>query len=93
MPKKVIKKDGREEEFVPEKIIVSMVKGGAPLEKARKIADEIKKIDKEKIETKEIREKVLKRIRVEYPLMEKKWLSYDKSVKRLYRHYKEGLYE
>lgn len=93
MPKKVIKKDGREEEFVPEKIIVSMVKGGAPLEKARKIADEIKKIDKEKIETKEIREKVLERIRVEYPLMEKKWLSYDKSVKRLYRHYKEGLYE
>lgn len=93
MPRKVIKKDGREEEFVPEKIVASMVKGGAPLETARSIADEIQKIDKEKIETREIREKVLERVRVEHPPLEKKWLAYDKSVKRLYHRYKEGLYE
>lgn len=93
MPKIVVKKDGREEEFIPEKIVVSMVKGGAPLGKAREVADEIQNIDKEKIETKEIRERILEKMRVEHPLLEKKWLAYDKSVKRLYRHYKHGLYE
>ncbi|RLF44932.1 MAG: ATPase [Thermoplasmata archaeon] len=93
MPKIVVKRDGKEEEFIPEKIVVSMDKGGASLDKAREVADEIKKIDKERIETKEIREKILERMRAENPLMEKKWLAYDKSVKRLYRHYRQGLYE
>ncbi|RLF63257.1 MAG: ATPase, partial [Thermoplasmata archaeon] len=29
MPKIVVKKDGREEEFIPEKIVVAAVKSGA----------------------------------------------------------------
>ena len=93
MPKKVVKKDGREEDFIPEKIVVSMVKAGAPLETARTVADEIQSIDKEKIETREIKMKVVERVREEHPPLEKKWVAYDKSVKRLYRRYKEGLYE
>jgi hypothetical protein len=92
MPKKVVKKDGREEEFIPEKIVVSMVKAGAPLETARTVADEIHKVDKEKIQTQEIKKRVVERVKAEHPPLEKKWLAYDKSVKRLYRRYKEGLY-
>ena len=92
MPKIVVKKDGREEEFIPEKIVVAAVKSGAKPEVARKISKDIEKIDKEKIESSEIREEVLKNLRNESPALEKKWLAYDKSVKRLYRHYKDGLY-
>lgn len=38
MPKYVIKKDGRKEEFIPEKIVVSAIKSGASVNKAREIA-------------------------------------------------------
>jgi len=93
MPKIVVKKDGREEEFIPEKIVVAAVRSGATPEVARKIAKDIEKIEKEKIESSEIREEVLKNLRKESPILEKRWLAYDESVKRLYRHYKGGLYE
>jgi len=92
MPKIVVKKDGREEDFIPEKIVVAAVKSGAKPEVARKIAEDIEKIDKEKIESSEIREEVLKNLRKESPVLEKRWLAYDKSVKRLYKRYKDGLY-
>jgi len=92
MPKIVVKKDGREEAFIPEKIVAAAVKSGAKPEVARKIAKDIEKIDKEKIESSEIREEVLKNLRKENPVLEKRWLAYDKSVKRLYKHYKHGLY-
>ncbi|MGC9554630.1 MAG: ATP cone domain-containing protein, partial [Thermoplasmatota archaeon] len=59
MPRKVIKKDGREEEFIPEKIVVSAVKSGAPPELAREIAREIQATRQETMESKEIRERVL----------------------------------
>jgi transcriptional repressor NrdR len=32
---KVLKRDGREEEFIPEKIVVSILKAGAPVDVAR----------------------------------------------------------
>ncbi|MEM4034218.1 MAG: ATPase, partial [Sulfolobales archaeon] len=32
---KVVKRDGREEEFIPEKIVVSVLKTGAPVDIAR----------------------------------------------------------
>ncbi len=38
---KVIKRDGREEEFILEKVIVSILKAGAPVDVARKIARKI----------------------------------------------------
>ncbi len=93
MPKIVMKKGGREEEFISEKIVVSAVKNGAKPELAREIAKKIEKIDKEKIDSGEIRDEVLKNLRTENPVLEKKWLAYDKSVKRLYRHYRNRLYE
>jgi len=93
MPKFVIKKDGRKEEFVPEKIVVAAVKSGAPLEKAREIAKKVESVEKEEIETKEIRAIVLEELKRTNPVWHERWVAYDKQVKRLYRHYKHGLYE
>ena len=93
MPKIVIKKDGRKEEFIPEKIVVSAIKTGATPQKARKIAKKIEKIDKEEIETKEIRSIVLDELKKENPVWHERWIAYDKQIKRLYKHYKHGLYE
>ena len=50
MPKFVIKRDGRKEEFIPEKIVVAAVKSGAPVDKAREIAEKVKKIEKKDVE-------------------------------------------
>ncbi|MCJ7634740.1 ATP cone domain-containing protein, partial [Candidatus Bathyarchaeota archaeon] len=55
----VIKRDGRTEEFIPEKIIVSIVKVGAPVDLARQIAKDIQSKVREKISTAEIRRIVL----------------------------------
>jgi len=93
MPKIVIKKDGKKEEFIPEKIVVSAVKSGAPADKAREIARKVEKIEKNEIETREIREIVLEELKKANPVWHERWVSYDKQVKRLYRHYKHGLYE
>ena len=49
MPKTVIKKNGKKEPFLKEKIIVSAVKAGAPVEIARKIADQIEEHHEESI--------------------------------------------
>ena len=93
MPKFVIKKDGRKEEFIPEKIVVSAVKSGATPEKAREIAKKVEEIEKEEIETKEIRGIVLKELKKANPIWHERWAAYDEQVKRLYRHYRDGLYE
>ena len=92
MLKKVVKKDGRKEDFIPEKIVVSVIKSGAPSELGRKIAQTIEKLDKEPIESKEIRECVLESLRAVNPSYENNWRSYDKAAKRLYSQYKDGLY-
>jgi len=86
MPEIVIKRDGKKEGFIKEKIIVSTVKSGAPLQLARNIADKIEKHPKEEIKTSEIRKSVLDELKLHNPDIPKRWLSYDKSVKRLYKH-------
>jgi transcriptional regulator NrdR family protein len=86
MPKTVIKKDGGKESFIKEKIVVSAVKSGAPLKIARDIADKIDKHPKDEIKTSEIRKSVLDELTLHNPDLPKRWLSYDKSVKRLYKH-------
>ncbi len=93
MPEIVTKKDGRKEDFIPEKIVVSAVKSGATLEIARNIARKVEKIDKKEIKSSEIREIVLHELGSVNPKWQQRWLSYDKGVKRLYRHYRDGLYE
>ncbi len=93
MPKKVVKREGDEEPFVPEKIVAAAVKSGADPETARNIARDIEQIDRDKIETSEIRQRVIQKLRAHDPEWEKQWRSYDKGIKRLYRRYRDGLYE
>ncbi len=93
MPKVVIKKDGRKEEFIPEKIVAAAVKSGATPEIARNIAKKVEKMDKEEIETIEIRDIILHELKSVNPDWHRRWLAYDKGVKRLYKHYRHGLYE
>ena len=86
MPKKVIKKDGREEPFIKEKIIVSAVKTGAPLEIARKIAQEIEDHPEDNIKTLWIKKHVLGKLELHNPDWPKKWYNYDKNVKRIHKY-------
>ena len=79
---KVTKRGGRVEEFVPEKIVVSAVKTGAPVDLARQIARDVEKTAKDKTSTVEIRKKVLEELRSKKPEYEQNWLVYDRSVKK-----------
>jgi transcriptional regulator NrdR family protein len=86
MPKTVIKKDGRKESFIKEKIVVSAIKTGAPLKVARDIAEKIERVPKEEIKTIEIRKSVLDRLKLHNPDLPKRWYNYDKNVKRLHKY-------
>ena len=86
MPKIVIKRDGQKESFIKEKIVVSAVKTGASLEIARDIADKIDKHPKNEIKTSDIKKSVLDKLALHNPDLPKRWISYGKSVKRLYKH-------
>lgn len=87
MPKHVIKKDGRKEPFIKEKIIVSAVKTGAPVEIARNIADEIEKHPDKKIKTIWIKKHLLGKLELHNPDLPKKWYNYDKNVKRIHKYW------
>jgi transcriptional regulator NrdR family protein len=86
MPKTVIKKDGRKEPFIKEKIVVSTVKTGAPIELARDIADKIEKHPEGEIKTLWIRKHIHDELKLHNPDWPKRFISYDKGVKRLYKY-------
>ena len=88
MPKTVIKKDGRKEPFIKEKIVVSTVKTGAPIDVARNIANKIEKHPDEEIQTLWIRNNIHKELTLHNPDWPKRFLSYDKGIKRLYKYKK-----
>ena len=79
---KVLKKDGTFEEFIPEKIIVSCVKAGAPIGVAREIAAFVEAKAKVEPSTAEIREFVLWLLRQKNPEWEKNWLRYEEIKKK-----------
>jgi len=89
MPKKVIKKNGKKEPFVKEKIVVSALKAGAPVKIARDIADKIEKHPEESIKTKWIRKQVSDHLSLHNPEWPKRFLSYDKNIKRIYKYKKK----
>lgn len=70
----VMKADGRREEFIPEKIIVSAIKTGATPDYARKIAQDIGMNTKETVSTREIKGKVLVMLKSKNPEWEKNWI-------------------
>ncbi len=83
MVKSVIKKNGKKESFIKEKIIISAIKAGAPVEIARKIADKVEEHPEESIKTIWVRKKVLEELEYHNPDWPQRWLNYDKNVKRL----------
>jgi transcriptional regulator NrdR family protein len=86
MPKTVVKKDGRKEAFIKEKIVVSALKTGAPPEVARGIADNIEQHPREELKTSWIRRRVLNELKLHNPDLPKRWINYDVGVKRLYKY-------
>lgn len=78
----VKKRDGRKEEFVPEKIVVSIIKTGAPADYARTIARDIEKSARDGMTTTEIRTKALGMLRAKNPEWERNWTVYDSAVKK-----------
>lgn len=83
---KVIKRDGSEEEFVVEKIVVSCLKAGATPEVARNIAKivEARILEKklEKVNAKELTAWILELLKKENEEWYRNWLVFDKAVKR-----------
>ncbi len=78
----VVKRDGRREPFVPEKITVSAVKAGAPPEEARRIAKAVERVARDGISTDEIRRRVLEQLRDQNRTWEQNWIIYDQAVKK-----------
>jgi transcriptional repressor NrdR len=78
----VRKMDGRKEPFVPEKIVVSMIKTGAPADYARTIAQDIERSARDGITTLEIRTKALTMLKAKNPEWERNWTVYDVAVKK-----------
>lgn len=78
----VTKRDGRTEEFMPEKIVVSAVKSGATPGAAREIAGEVERSAGGTISTREIRERVLEGLERRNPEWRRNWEVYDQAVKR-----------
>ncbi len=76
------KRDGRKEIFIPEKIVVAVLKTGAKPDDARKIAKEVEAMVKDGTSTEEIKGKVLGMLRAKNPELEKNWLMYDRAVKK-----------
>jgi transcriptional repressor NrdR len=76
------KRNGKTEQFIPEKIVVSAIKSGARPEDARKIAKDIEASVKAGTTTEEIRGKVLGMLRAKNPALEQNWLVYDQAIKK-----------
>ncbi len=82
----VIKRDGRREPFIYEKIVMSCLKAGAPPEIARKIATKIfAKIimeERKEVTAKELTKWILEQLRQENEEWYRNWIVFDRAVKR-----------
>ncbi len=82
----VVKRDGRKEPFVPEKLVVSVLKTGAPPEVARKIAlivtAKILERGAKEISAKELTKMLLELLRKENEEWYRNWIVFDRAVKR-----------
>ena len=79
---KVTKRDGRSEDLIIEKIVVSAVKSGASADVARELAKKVESKVHEGMSTKEIKRVVLEMLREKNPQWEENWLIYDRAVKK-----------
>lgn len=83
---KVVKRDGREEDFIPEKITVSVLKSGAPIDVARKITiltmAKLLEHNVEKVTAKELTKIVLELLKKESEEWYHNWIVFDRAIKR-----------
>ncbi len=80
----VVKRDGTEEPFVIEKIVVSILKTGAPLDKAREIARRIECnfANVDKVTAKDLTKAILTELRKVNEEWYRNWIIFDRAVKR-----------
>ncbi|MCL4373374.1 MAG: ATP cone domain-containing protein [Candidatus Marsarchaeota archaeon] len=78
---RVKKSDGREEEFIREKITVALVKNGLDIEAAREIANAVenKFSSRDALTSREIRDEVLQRVKERDASLYQKWLDFEKT--------------
>lgn len=84
MVTKVIKRDGTEEDFIIEKIVVSILKTGAPVDVARRIARKIECqfADVDKVTAKDLTRAILSELRKINEEWYRNWIVFDSAVKR-----------
>ncbi len=82
----VIKRDGRREPFIPEKLVVSALKAGASPEVARKIAiivtARILEQGAKEVTAKQLTKWMLELLRKENEEWYRNWIIFDRAVKR-----------
>jgi transcriptional regulator NrdR family protein len=81
---KIVKRDGKKEDFIPEKIVVSSLKAGAPPEVAREIAKKLEAqiVKMNEMSTAELRKMILDMLAEKNPHWKENWLIYDRAVKK-----------
>ncbi len=79
----VRKRDGTVEAFMPEKIVVSMVKSGVPYDTAKEIAGSVAKKPDKVLDSSVIRDYVLKELKSRgHSAAVDHWSKYDRESKR-----------
>ena len=81
---KIVKRDGKKEDFIPEKIVVSSLKAGAPPEVAREIAKKLEAqiVKMSEMSTTELRKLILDMLEEKNPHWKENWLIYDRAIKK-----------
>jgi len=82
----VVKRDGSKEEFIPEKIVVSCLKAGAPVDVARKIAKivEAKLLEQnvKEVSARDLTRMILNLLKKENEEWYRNWIIFDRAIKR-----------
>lgn len=84
MSMKIIKRDGRVEEFAREKLVTSLLKAGLGLTTARELADIIERefTGREEIRTEDLRGRILELLKEREVKAYENWLVYERAVKK-----------
>jgi len=80
----VVKRDGTEEPFIIEKVVVSILKAGAPIDKAREIARSVECTfaNVDKVTARDLTKAILTELRKANEEWYRNWVVFDRAVKR-----------
>jgi transcriptional regulator NrdR family protein len=81
---RVKRKNGKEEDFIREKIVVAIIKSGGKVDTAREVAQEVERAltSNRIVTTEQIRTEVLNRLMTKDRKAYDGWLEYDRKNKR-----------